>query len=355
MEIYVLDGVSGISGIIDSYESLIWNLQFYGVGDFELKLPLSHEMLNLLTPGRCLVRSSDRVGSSEFRNVMRIENYKIDFDAEKGWILTVSGGGLKAILSQRVIWDQINYEQSSVEDAVEQVIRDNAISPTDQDREIPDLILGDSIGLTDVFDAQLFGDTISEWLESTCKIYEIGWDVYIKNGKYIFQLIQPEDRTYSQSTNDPVIFSPEFDNLASASYEYSGADHHNVGLIGGEGSGSSQIKTYVGDAAGLDRKEIYIDAGSVSSDGEIISMATYLSMLQTYGTEQLADTKAFSKFTGEIILNGMYAFGVDYNLGDRVQIDMGYVSAAARITEMICSEDFNGIKMIPTFDDWEVI
>ena len=32
-----------------------------------------------------------------------------------------------------------------------------------------------------------------------------------------------------------------------------------------------------------------------------------------------------------------------------------YRLTADRITEMICSEDVDGIKMIPTFDDWEVI
>ena len=112
--------------------------------------------------------------------------------------------------------------------------------------------------------------------------------------------------------------------------------------------------TSVGSAAGLSRHEVYIDGSDVSSNGEIITMQTYISMLQTYGSEQLTDGSFTEEFSGEIIQNGLYTYGVDFFLGDKVEVDMGYVSAGSRIIEMIYSEDSNGSSLIPTFSDWEV-
>lgn len=353
MNIYVLDDTSTVSGIIEKFESVIWNMQFFSGNDFQLIVPLSSGSLDLLAPDKYLVRDVD-VGSGEYHNVMMIEDRKITFDAEKGWMLTVSGGGLKKIVGRRVIWDQMNFEQENVEDAIRQVITDNIISPDDSDREIDDFILDTAVGFTDTFDAQVFSENIAEWLETVCSTYGYGWDVYIKNGKYVFTLIEGSDRSYGQNVLPPVVFSPEFDNLASAEYTYKKSEYHNVGLIGGEGEGATKVVTSVGSSSGLERYEVYIDGSDVSSNGEIITMETYVSMLQTYGSEQLTEASFTEEFSGEIIQNGMYVYGVDFFLGDKVEVDMGYVSAGSRIIEMIYSEDSNGSSLIPTFSDWEV-
>ena len=340
MNIYILDGLTGISGIIETYESVIWNMQFSGVNDFQIQLPLAAG--SLLTRGTCLVREID-VGANEYHNVMRIENKAISFDADRGWILTVSGGGLKKIVGQRVVWEQTNFEEENVETAIRSVITDNIISPDDTDRAIGDFILADALSLSETFDAQLFGDNIAEWIQSTCGVYGYGWDVYIKNGKYVFTLIKPTDRSYD--SDNPVVFSAEFDNLAAATYEYNGAEDYNVALVGGEGEGTDQVTTSVGSETGLARYETYIDGGSVSSNGEIITMATYISMLQTYATEQM--TAKHTTASGEIIQNGLYTFGVDFFLGDIVQLD----AVKMRISEMIYSEDVNGSSLVPTFEE----
>lgn len=353
MNIYILTGTDEITGIVESFESVIWNMQFYGKNDFQLVVPLSNPSAGLLTKGKYLVRDID-MSPGEYHNVMRIEDRSISFDADKGWLLQVSGGGLKKITAQRVIWDQINFIEESVETAIRTVITDNIISPSNADRAIPDFIMEEAQGFTDTFDGQFFGENIADWLESTCQLYGYGWDIYIKDHKYVFQLIRSTDRGYGQSQVPPVIFSPEFDNLASATYEDRGSEYFNVGLIGGEGEGTSQITTSVGSGTGLDRYEVYIDGGSVSSNGEIITMETYISMLQTYGLEQLTDTSLYQEISGEIIQNSVYEYGKDYFLGDKVQVDIGYASGKLQITEMIYSEDANGSKLVPTFGDQEV-
>lgn len=352
--IHVLNGLSGVVGVVEVIESVIWNTQFYTLNDFELILPMTQEMMDLLEPGRYLVRDVDIHAGGEYRNVMQIENITLSFASEKGWMMKISGSGLKKIVGQRVVWSQTNFENTNVETAIRSVITDNIINPSVTARKINNFILDTAVGFTDTFDAQLFSEDISKWLQDTCTTYGYGWDVYIKGGKYVFALIKGTDRTYGQSVVDPVVFSPEYDNLSSAEYEYRKADYYNTALIGGEGEGTEQVTTSVGSATGLDRYETYVNGSQVSSNGEIITMQTYLSMLQTYGTEQLTSKETLEKFTGEIIQNGMYTLNEDYFLGDKVSIIFQGIQASSRIIELIYSEDANGISLLPTFSEWEV-
>ena len=48
-----------IIGIISDYYSLIWNVQLYGLGYFEITLSATPENVSLLKEGRFLVREED--------------------------------------------------------------------------------------------------------------------------------------------------------------------------------------------------------------------------------------------------------------------------------------------------------
>lgn len=352
-DIYVLDGLNGPIGVIDTFESSIWNVQYFGQSDFQLVVAATDENLSLLTSERYLVRDEDMHGGA-FQNVMIIGAIKLDFDAEKGWILTVTGKGLKSIIGRRVIWQQTTLS-GLVEDGIRHVINENIITPADPNRKIENFTLEPKLGYTDTMDIQSLGENIADWMESTCETYGFGWDVYIQDGQYIFKLFKGFDRSYRQDVLVPVVFSPEYDNLLSSSYTYDKSAYKNTALVGGEGEGSSQRTATIGTATGLERYETYIDGGSVSSNGEIITLDTYLKMLEDYGKQQLAEVSRPEKFEGTIIPSGMYTINRDFFLGDIVQIvnDKG-ISAISRIIEIIYSEDTSGSSVVPTFKEWEV-
>lgn len=352
MDIYVLDGLNGVTDLISTYQSCIWNVQYFGQNDFQLVVNASTENVDILKPGAYLVRDCD-ITSDGYQNVMVIQNYQLDFDAEKGWILTLTGKGLKNdLLKRRVIWNQTNLT-GFAEIGIRQVITDNIISPADPDRAINDFILDELQGFTDTIEIQLLGENIAEWLEEICTTCEYGWDVYIKNSKYVFRLYKGTDRTYDSDT--PVVFSPEFDNLLSSSYAYNMDQYKNAALVGGEGEGASQRTASIGTATGLDRYEAYIDGGSVSSNGEIITLAQYTKVLEEYGQTELDQTAYTESFSGEIDPNGIYVINQDYFLGDLVQIENEKgIKATPRIIEVIYAEDASGSSVVPTFSKWEV-
>jgi hypothetical protein len=325
-------------------------VQYFGVGDFELKVIGSKENIDLLPRGTYLVRDFDMTDNG-YNNVMIVMNRKIDYDIEKGWILTVSGGSLKTIVGQRIIWSQTNIS-GSLEEGIRQIITDNIISPTDTNRRIDNFILDEPNGYSDSISAQLLGEKIADWLEETCNSYGIGWDVILRNEKYVFTIKKGTDRTYNQSEVPPVVFSPEFDNLISATYTEDFENYANTALIGGEGEGVQQRTAHIGTAVGLDRYEAYIDGGSVSSNGDIITLEQYIELLKGYGTDQLNNKQMTEKVEGQITPDGVYQVDRDYFLGDLVQIDTGRIEAVSQIIEVIYSEDENGYSMVPTFGSW---
>lgn len=348
MDIYVLNGMQK-EDIVEDYESIIWNMQFFGNGDFQMVVHGTARNVNLLTRGKYLVRDFDVVEDG-FRNVMKIEGRKIIWDAEKGWMITLTGKGLKHITGQRIVWQQTNLSET-VEDGIRQVITENIISPSSPERQIADFILADPVGISETWETQLFGQNIADWLEDVGKTYGIGWDVSIKNGKFSFELIKGTDRSVNQSAVDPVVFSPDYDNLAESSMEENAESYFNAALIGGEGEGIDQRTATVGTASGLDRIERYIDGDSVSSNGEIITEEQYEELLKTYGNEQLAAAASAIKYEGKTIDNKMFVLNRDYFLGDIVTIKNKYgINSTCRITELIFAIDENGQSIVPTFE-----
>lgn len=353
MDIYVIDRTDGIIDIVSTYQSVIWNLQYFGQNDFQLVVNGTDENIELLKVGRLLAREEDRYYNN-WMNPMAIQNTQLDFDPEKGWVLTVSGKGLKnELFRRRIIWGQTSLT-GLAELAIRQVVNDNVISPANTDRTISRLYMNTVQGFTETIDVQLMGENLADWLESICTTYGYGWEVrYQDNGWYVFELYKGLDRTTGYH---PVIFSPELDNLISSSFKYDMSNYENAALIGGEGEGSSQRTATIGTASGWDRFETFVDGSSVSSNGEIITLSQYLKMLQEYGQTQLDQTAYTKSFSGEIDPDGVYKIGRDFKLGDIVKItnDKG-ISATARIIEVIYAEDETGYSVVPTFSEWEVI
>ena len=353
MDIYILGPTTQILDMIDTFESVIWTVQYFNVGEFEMIVPATKKNIELLQKDRLLCRDKDHNGDI-WRNVMIIENIKTVADYEKGDSITISGRGLKSIVGRRVVWQQTNLT-GNVEAGIRQVLTENIITPTDEKRKIDNFILDEPAEITDTFDAQLLGEDLDEWIMSTCQTYGIGWDVYIKGGKFVFKLYKGCNRSYEQKDNLPVVFSDEFDNLLASTYTYERAEFKNAALVAGEGEGVNQRTTTVGDTSGLERYETYIDGSGISSNGTIITEEQYYKMLRDYAKDELNTTSFTETFEGNVVPDGNYNLNEDYFLGDIVQVINEYgISANPRIVEIIESEDENGKSTVPTFSTWEV-
>jgi hypothetical protein len=201
-------------------------------------------------------------------------------------------------------------------------------------------------------EAQYTGDNLYDAIVKICRANNIGFKVTLNSSnQFVFKLYAGADRSYAQTTNPYVIFSPDFDNLLNSKYLYSKAPLKNVTLVGGEGEGYDRRFTTVGVASGLNRREIFTDAKDISSnvDGVTLSEADYLAQLQQRGKEKLAENVEVKYFDGSIESDTQFQLGRDFFQGDIVQVADDYGNLTkVRVVEVIMAEDESGESIYPT-------
>lgn len=356
MELMVLDTEFNNSDTLDIFESLIWTDRYFECGDFEIYTPAETEMLNKLPKGYYLYLK-------ESEHIMIVEDVEIDTDVEEGAHLKITGRSLESILDRRILWSQ-TVLSGSLQDGIEKLLNENVISPSDENRKIPNFIFKESTderitALT--IDAQYnLGDNLYDTIVDICKSFNVGFKVILNTSSQLeFSLYMGIDRSYEQTeTSNPyAVFSPGYDNLMSSNYIESTRTLKNITLVGGEGEGSSKKTTtvYSGSSAptGLDRREVYTDASGISTNvnGSTISNTDYMNQLAQKGNETLAENIATISFEGEVDISATYSYDTDYYLGDIVQVENEFGNRArCRITEFIRSQDDTGIEYYPTFE-----
>lgn len=136
MEIFVINPFQTstphfpVVGVINSYQSAIWNPQLYGLGEFQLVLPATNETVSLLRSGRFLCREEDYDQTTgRYNNAMVIREKTISYDPDTGYMLNVSGKQVKDVLSQRIIWNQVVADNEYLSDVIATVFLSNIIDP----------------------------------------------------------------------------------------------------------------------------------------------------------------------------------------------------------------------------------
>ena len=343
MDLYIINRNFETVGIIDNAASVIWAEKYIGAGDFEIYIPASGKSVDLL-------RDNYYIARSDTDRVMIIKNTKIHTDTENGNYLTVTGPSLESILSRRIIWQQTNL-YGKAELAVRRLITENIINPSTPERKIANFELGAVQGFDDVLEMQVTGDNLGETIDRICKTYNMGYKITLQDGYFVFDMYRGADRSYNQSINPYVVFSPDFENLLNSDYSFTGDTYKNVVLVAGEGEGLERKTKVVGDASGLDRYEMYADARNNSTNNGVISDTEYFANLAEDGEETLKENQATESFSGEVNYTEPYLYGRDYFLGDVVQVINEYgMAATPTITETIEADDENGYSLIPTFE-----
>ena len=349
MDVTVLNTNLDAISIVDVYESFIWTDRYYEYGDFELFTSMTDTILSY-------IRQDYYLQSRESEHVMIIEKIRINSDSENGNHITVTGRSLESILDRRIVWGQKTIT-GTLQNGIRTLLNENVISPADNKRRISNFIFEASTdpAITSLkIDAQYTGDNLYDVINKICSERSIGFKVTLNNNKqFVFKLYAGADRSYDQSVNPYVIFSPKFENIINSNYVESKSALKTVTLVGGEGEGSARKYTTVGGGSGLNRRELFTDARDISSDvgdGVVLSDAAYTAQLQQRGKEKLAENTDVTSFEGQVETTVMFRYGEDFFNGDVVQIANEYGhETKARIVEIVMSEDEDGNSVYPTF------
>lgn len=352
MDILVLNTNFESVAVVDTFKSMIWTDRYNSYGDFEIYFSIDSKVLQFMKEDYYLwIKDSE--------HVMIIEDLCIDSDSEEGNHITVTGRSLESILERRIVWGQ-KVITGNLQEGIETLLNENIISPSIPDRKIDNFVFKESNdpNITKLtIDAQYNGNDLYSVINELCEEHNIGFKIILDDtNQFVFSLYSGVDRSYNQTTNPYVVFSPNFDNLVNSNYFTSKANFKNVTLVGGEGEGSYQTTISVGSGSGLDRRELYTDASNLSSDSSdaTLSTAEYLALLSSKGQQELSKHAITTAFEGEVEVTQLFKYGEDFFIGDIVQIANEYGhEGSAYISELIVSQNEEGFSIYPTFKTME--
>ena len=361
MELLVLDESFEPFAIIDTYNSLIWTDRYNECGDFELFTAMSMDLLNV-------IKQDYYIRRPDSDHVMIIEKIEIDTDVEDGNTITITGRSLESLLDRRIVWNETSLS-GSFQDGIEKLLNENVISPSNDSRKIPNFKMekSEDQAITNLtIEAQYKGDNLYDILQTLCTERSIGFKVVLSDAnELVFSLYSGTDRSYDQTDNPYVIFSPNYDNLISSNYIESKSSFKNVTLVSAEdsdnrpeeeGAEAPLVETAVGNVSGLARRETFTNYGSISrtvtedDQEKTLSDSEITAMLRQKGKETLAENASILSFEGEAETSTMFKYGEDFTIGDIVQVEDHYGhESRARVIELVLSDATDGFSVYPTF------
>ncbi|MDE5753279.1 MAG: siphovirus ReqiPepy6 Gp37-like family protein [Oscillospiraceae bacterium] len=351
-----------MEAICDTFSSLLWDIECYQCGVFEIYIAASPKNIAIFRAGRIVGRNDDN------QHFGIIESVQISTDTENGDYLTVSGRFLMCLLERRIIYPTYSVTaETAYSDIVRSVVSQNAIS--DDNRRIPGLSLGEVNGACweQTTTLQISYANLMEWLYTICnKISGTANIRLVKESgeqyKMVLDLSEGTDRSVLQEENPHIVFSDGYSNLLSFNYAEDTSVQLNFAYVLGHGEGAERKCTtyFDGDEPSyLERYEVYVDADDISEeqqiDGETVPIPEeeYIALLKTRGSEKLVQPKTASEST--IATNAtQYQYQKDYAVGDYVTVQhirFGMIQPRIQLVGMIESFDQNGRSFTPTFKE----
>lgn len=358
MILHVLDKTLKVVGILESCESLLWVERYQEPGEFEIYDTFSYAKYQLLKEDYYLI-------SAECKSVMIIETIKIEGTHDSGYKLIVRGRSIEGMLDRRIILRRIVID-TTLQYGIRSLLNENIISSIYPARNFPNFSFIESFDQpvqTPTLKAQYYSESLLDTIIGLLKQSGLGFKMRLNSAMtgMTFELFSGKDRTYDQTMNTFVVFSPDFDNLKSSEYLRTKTYKKTYALVSGDSTGLSfPQRVEVGGnyesgdgVGGYFLWEIFVDASDISrfvSDTSTpLDTTAYAAQLTQRGKEVLASWKPITQFEGKVELNDSYVYGTDFYLGDIVQIvDHFGHSAAAQVLEMTISENLSGRSVYPT-------
>lgn len=322
-EIYVLDKDINILGVFSVYEAIVWTQKWNSPGTFQAQFLFTKENNELLEIENLLYKTD----STETAIITR--KY-LDIKEDGHEYIKIEGYMASRYLNRRIIWSKM-LMTGTPEALMRQIVEEQVINPTDTDRVMPRIRLGTESGYAqDEIEKQITYDNVTDALTDLSTESEIGYRLRldISDGLFYFDTMRGTDRT--QGTDDPCVFSRDFQNIYKQNYEDNANNYRNVCLTGGKGEDTERILTAVGSGTGIERYEMFYNASGLS-DKDLTS-DQYLEQLGQKGREQLAKYYRTQSFEAEINVSR----SMNYALGDYVTCyDNSWgISLDAQITEV---------------------
>lgn len=347
---------------VTKYASLQIPRSWSGNSTLELRINRYIKGANELLRGRIIFPH----GRTDKAFVIRHKEIELDENgkATENWIIRAPS--LKSWIAQRITYPPSHTAQDNKQSDAETVmlhyVANNATTPVDVSRKIPDLVLAPNQHRGETVSWNSRYKNLAEELAEIGTLAGMGWNVEIdlEAKKYVFRVLEGLNRTSEQTVNPPATFSPEFGTLQQLQYVESDLDYQNVAIVAGQGEGVDRRIIEVGTQNGFDRYELFVDARDIEEEtqpeeGNPVPRppAEIEADLVNRGNQKLAEHEQEIYLEGQTLPKSRLIYGVDYDLGDMVTLqnkEWG-VTLDARITEVKEIYEPGNIGLELTFDN----
>lgn len=342
-------------GIVDEVASTIFNIRYFAVGNISILAPATKNNLKLLVEGNIVTIHDGTVayvdsGGNEWRRAAVIKYTHIAKDKQGKEQIEAQGYTLSYWLDKRVISPQLVCNDTCQNIINAQVKRNCGSNASTKRRfERFSIIEQENYGGTKTDYSNEAYISLGVEVKAVAQSGKLGYDILVneKARTYGFYLYKGIDRTVDNAAGlKPCIFSSEFDNVNSRSYEYSSENYKNFIYVIGKASDEETIApvvTYDGESLkGLLLEEVALESDidrSYTDDNnqqQTIPIANYKRMLSSQAVTELAGYDANVNFDSSINITSNLQYRRDFNIGDRVtcqEKDWG-IRLDARITEV---------------------
>ena len=328
-------------GEIAQFESLQITRSFFGTGGFSLTVHPDAKGAQALAPGVLLAPAGG--GAYWIEDVQAFSRGK----------LTVTGCMLKGLARRRVCvpplsqsarpyqdfgWDRFT---GSAEAAYHHYAQNNLICPVDPARAVPRLEAANNLERGEILPWQARFDRLDALFQSIGRRTGLGWDIVpdFKNRRYVFTAWAGADRTAGDAL---CLISEENGNAAEVTFRRLSSGSATTAYAGGAGEDENRLILCAGGAAqGVERRELWADAGSIA-DAELLLL---------YANNKLGDALPQTTVTAALLDSGACRYGRDYDVGDVVLAQGRFGSATVRIAEMTETYENGARTLTASFGD----
>lgn len=342
----------------DNYESLQLTRSWHGIGIVEMRINRYKKHADKLQRGNIIFphNHTNKGYVIRHREIELDERGKIT----ENWIIRALS--LKSWMAQRITvplaHTAYDRRQSNAETVMRHYVNNNVINPVDINRQMQDIILADNFQRGENIDWQSRYKNLGEELAEIGLLSGLGWNVDIDyvNKQYVFHVLEGRSLVASQSDLPPAIFSPEFGTLGELKYTESELDYKNFAIVAGQGEGVDRRIVTVGEGAGFNRYELFVDARDVEEETDDdppqpIPVEQIEQRLKNRGEQKLAEHEQEIYMEGQSLTKSRLVYEKDYDLGDVVTLqNKGWgVTMDARIMEIKEIYEAKGKKIELTF------
>ena len=302
--------------------------KFREAGEFEMVLPLAHPMADRMQVDRILCPAG------EPHKAMIIEGVTRDTGAGT---LSVTGYTLSGLLKRRICipplqsGDAYGYDRiiGDAESLMRHYVENNVIHPQSAARQMDCVVLeseNGGRGMKDVPWSARF-EQLDELLSSIGAYCDAGYTIVPDFGKkkLVFTYLPGRDKTGADGAAR-VTFGLHMGNVSGTQEIQSVQQARNAAIAGGVGEDENRLILSVcpQEETGLERREMFVDAGSVNDPQE----------LAYEGARRLSQRGKVHTIRADVLETPSCRYGVHWDLGDLVTVVTPQAQMNARITQV---------------------